>query len=1011
MASQIISLPTNEKNIAVVVEANQTLEFAFDISTATFKRPDPSEGEKSPDLVITLEDGTAIVLQDFFAAHAGDQLPTLKLVDGAIIDGGDFLASIDPNFDIATAAGSAATPASGGGISDMADLTELLGNTIDGVDRLDSLGTDQFSNAISPTASVATFGALPTGGTSSNASGNNQGNNGGGGEDGTNGGGELGGSNPAPSYDDYSVGINAEGFVKANFTFTTDEALVLNNTANVASTGVKVDVHYDGGSPGGVAVSGVNTPEMEISARSLDSEHSESSATAISAEQGQFWVAKEFAGHLDGMGSGYSNSYGKDIINASNKNSGNLHELDEVLSHGQVNANTLIESYQVYNLFSVLTGESGYEMSVGQMKDIISGMNPSDFEEMYQNSTPGEKAGYDAQLSKLLSGGYDHVLPMNEQYVAMSTVYEMMHLLGTLPEGLDLNASNLKIVIGSLTPEQLGGADETMVQKLLSGEFDSFLQKLADGAFGGNVSHFGSEQHSGAYLLKELLQKLTLTAEGARYNTGVDVTTTYELGDGWENQSAGVLLAAKELNINAIGGAREGDSASYGIKVLNNSTGNEGGWGTTAGVAIKTSDLNINVDNTKRSVGISADGTQTKVSVTSAEVVDQDTGLWHNAGALSVTITCTITNEVEQLRGIAIEALNGGHVVIQSGSEFMPEEPATNDKITINGDIYAASQIDPDTGYWAGPSNISIDTKGGADQIAVNGNVSLDKSNFTVAAGKGDDLVKIAGDINVGRDSNLTIDAGEGNDIIMLEGKVGGAGAFFDNGDGTMSPTGSLQITGGMGHDMLVLTAPDEATFNEWYKDWLETYGLRGLECESITVQGVNDPQAIAWLQSLVDQTNDDHGTEISLQILHENTHITVVNDISDIDESFVLDGSATDDLLYVRFDAEHSSLDGLSNAMVSGQVKGLEYLMLDMSTPHNSQQISFNQLGSFIDRVTTGHNAPDHIMIKADADDTLGLQNSNWATSGTTETINNVEYTVYQHEDYGSLYVQLITQ
>ena len=39
---------------------------------------------------------------------------------------------------------------------------------------------------------------------------------------------------PLHLYDDYRVGINAEGFVKANFTFTTDEALVLNNTANVA---------------------------------------------------------------------------------------------------------------------------------------------------------------------------------------------------------------------------------------------------------------------------------------------------------------------------------------------------------------------------------------------------------------------------------------------------------------------------------------------------------------------------------------------------------------------------------------------------------------------------------------------------------------------------------------------------------------------------------------------------------------------------------------------------------
>ena len=394
---------------------------------------------------------------------------------------------------------------------------------------------------------------------------------------------------------------------------------------------------------------------------------------------------------------------------------------------------------------------------------------------------------------------------------------------------------------------------------------------------------------------------------------------------------------------------------------------------------------------------------------------------------LTVVINCTITNEVEQLRGIAIEAINGGNVTIQSRQDYLaPGEQGHNDTIILNGDVYAGMTTDNLHNPNAISSLINIDTKAGDDLVSINGITTLEKGgHFLIAAGKGNDSVLFAGDINLntlgyldilageGHDlisidgnikvdgmSNMSIDAGSGNDVIILNGGISGSNA-----------NGGLQISGGDGHDMLILKAPDAATFNEWYKGWLENYGLLNLDCESITVQGIDDATSIAWLSELVNETNALNGKDITLQIIDTHSNLTVVADGASIDDSFILNGAGDSDMLHVRFDYENDSLDGLSHAITSGHISGVEYLVLDLANPHLYHELDFSKLNSFIGTVKNDTNEPDNILLKADADDTLGLQNNGWTTAGNTESINSVEYTVYQHDDYGSLYVQLISQ
>ncbi len=128
-------LPTGQPSIIAIGQNITQVAFPFDISTAAIERLDNN-------LAITTQDGKNIVLENFFAT-GNNPLPTLQLVDGTVV-AGNFLQTINPSLDVTTAAGPAATTAASSGAGDYTDTT---GDLINGIDRLGSMGTNQWETA------------------------------------------------------------------------------------------------------------------------------------------------------------------------------------------------------------------------------------------------------------------------------------------------------------------------------------------------------------------------------------------------------------------------------------------------------------------------------------------------------------------------------------------------------------------------------------------------------------------------------------------------------------------------------------------------------------------------------------------------------------------------------------------------------------------------------------------------------------------------------------------------
>ena len=128
-----VALPAAGATAHVASTADGKLEFAFDPSTATFER-------SGTDLTITADNGGKVVLDKFFAV--GDGTLPVFVVGEENINPTALLKAFDPNFDISTAAGPSASAASSSGAGSYADDS---GSLLDGVNRMGSLGTDQWS--------------------------------------------------------------------------------------------------------------------------------------------------------------------------------------------------------------------------------------------------------------------------------------------------------------------------------------------------------------------------------------------------------------------------------------------------------------------------------------------------------------------------------------------------------------------------------------------------------------------------------------------------------------------------------------------------------------------------------------------------------------------------------------------------------------------------------------------------------------------------------------------------
>lgn len=131
-AQVTLSAPAAGENI-VLPHSEDAIHFAFDITASTFLR---SEN----DLVVEVEGGGKVTLENFFAVGAEGSLPAFVLADGTVVGSADFLKAQSPDLDITTAAGPAQSSSSSG----LGAYDDGTGSLLGGTDRLGSLGTDQW---------------------------------------------------------------------------------------------------------------------------------------------------------------------------------------------------------------------------------------------------------------------------------------------------------------------------------------------------------------------------------------------------------------------------------------------------------------------------------------------------------------------------------------------------------------------------------------------------------------------------------------------------------------------------------------------------------------------------------------------------------------------------------------------------------------------------------------------------------------------------------------------------
>ena len=124
-ASASVPMPADGQTLSIPSAPGSIFALSFDPAQALFSR----EGDSA----VFEINGGRVILNDFFAVGE-NTLPFFKLPDGSIVASAD----IFTDMDLTTAAGPAASSATGSGLSSYADDP---GSLIGGIDRLGSLGT------------------------------------------------------------------------------------------------------------------------------------------------------------------------------------------------------------------------------------------------------------------------------------------------------------------------------------------------------------------------------------------------------------------------------------------------------------------------------------------------------------------------------------------------------------------------------------------------------------------------------------------------------------------------------------------------------------------------------------------------------------------------------------------------------------------------------------------------------------------------------------------------------
>jgi Ca2+-binding RTX toxin-like protein len=236
------------------------------------------------------------------------------------------------------------------------------------------------------------------------------------------------------------------------------------------------------------------------------------------------------------------------------------------------------------------------------------------------------------------------------------------------------------------------------------------------------------------------VESLKIEVGGGRYNAGMEAVST-------EYKIAQLDVRTDKLDIKVTGGESAEETASYGVIVK----------GHQSEAAIIADRLDITVRDERKAVGLSADGLGQKVSVYSSTGYEFDeygcsTRQHH---ALSMVITCRVTDTAGLLKGIAVEALAGGAVEISSvdsylGKYYDERNKSAASNVTLNGHVTAAGAHVSDewSRYPVTESRVSIELGAGNDRLEINGDTTArDGGAVKINMGEGDDSITLNGHV------------------------------------------------------------------------------------------------------------------------------------------------------------------------------------------------------------------------------------------------------------------------
>lgn len=512
------------------------------------------------------------------------------------------------------------------------------------------------------------------------------------------------------------------------------------------------------------------------------------------------------------------------------------------------------------------------------------------------------------------------------------------------------------------------------------------------------------------------VESLEISAEGAWNNTGIyshsNKTTGYV--------SALVDIRAEELTVKASGNMNAG-STSSSIGILSESI--LSGW---KNVHLVSNDMTIEAWDPNKSVGILADAGGVYLGNAASGATSSATA------GLQLLISATEGTDLANLTtGIAIEALNNGYVTIASNGNY-------EDLVEIKGDIYSHNAY-ASTGS-SGSVNVSLD--GGDDTLTVNGDIHAEIGTVTFSNGDGNDHMVIngsvnadtggyvyiqdlagnneatlAGGLNMAGTGVLQVDYGSGDDQLNIEGNIHAEGSnniVVDAGSGNdavslagaVDTISGMHLDGGAGHDTLILSAPDEATFQQWYSTWLSSGSIQShvQNFEEIILQGAPANSSVYTMVQ-----NAFSGSSVNIRSIDDGINLDYVNNGYGHDFSVHGDLSGSSDLLYVRFhdsgvDAQTHFNDTLHDIVQNGN--GYEDLLIDMSNTGNDALLSGNMDELF--GITNSDNQSTNVYVRASSD--AGLTSAGWSSSGNTTVYNGETYTEYTDSNMQQLYVHLVT-